>query len=219
MPLANDSALLIIDVQIDFCPGGSLEVPNGDAIIATVNALMPAFQTVVITQDWHPNDHQSFASNHTSREPFETIELNYGLQVLWPDHCVQGSHGAALHKRLNADKADLIIRKGCRHHIDSYSAFYENDRRTATGLSGYLRERQIHTLYLCGLATDFCVAYSAIDGCHEGFQVNVIDDACRAIDLDGSLAAAWEDMHRAGAQRVTSADVLAGAARSDRPIS
>ena len=196
--------LLVIDVQNDFCPGGALAVPDGDAVVPVINRLAGAFDHVLLTQDWHPAGHTSFASSHAGRQPFETIEVAYGAQTLWPDHCVQGSTGAAFHENLEALRAELIIRKGYDPAIDSYSAFYENDRTTATGLTGYLRTRGFERVFMAGLATDFCVAYSAIDAAREGFAVVVIEDACRAIDLDGSLAAAKTRMAEAGASLVAS---------------
>ena len=196
--------LLAIDVQNDFCPGGALAVPDGDAVVPVINRLAGAFDHVLLTQDWHPAGHTSFASSHAGRQPFETIEVAYGAQTLWPDHCVQGSTGAAFHENLEALRAELIIRKGYDPAIDSYSAFYENDRTTATGLTGYLRTRGFERVFMAGLATDFCVAYSAIDAAREGFAVVVIEDACRAIDLDGSLAAAKTRMAEAGASLVAS---------------
>lgn len=190
-------ALLVIDVQNDFCPGGALAVPGGDEIVPEINAMMGRFETVLLTQDWHPVDHSSFASRHDGKAPFELIEMPYGPQVLWPDHCVQGSGGAAFHPDLRTD-GDLILRKGFRAGIDSYSAFFENDRETPTGLDGYLRNRGIGTLTLVGLATDFCVHYSAVDAARLGYDVTVRMSACRAIDLDGSLAAAEAAMRGAG---------------------
>jgi nicotinamidase/pyrazinamidase len=201
---AKSTALIVIDPQNDFCPGGALAVRDGDAVVPAANRLMAAFRHVVLTQDWHPRDHFSFASAYAGKLPFETIEVSYGTQVLWPDHCVQGTSGAAFHPDLDPTRAELIIRKGFRRQIDSYSAFYENDRRTPTGLTGYLRERGLTHVYLCGLATDFCVACSAEDARHEGFWVTVIEDACRAIDLDGSLRRAMDAMRAAGADIVTS---------------
>ncbi len=194
---ANE-CLLVIDVQNDFCPGGALAVEGGDQVVESINALMDDFSAVVLTQDWHPANHSSFAASHPGRSPFEMIELDYGEQVLWPAHCVQGSPGAAFHAGLRAERADMIIRKGFRPAIDSYSAFFENDRTTPTGLDGYLKSRGLDTLTLVGLATDFCVAYSAIDAARLGYRVSVIESACRAIDMDGSLAAARDDMKRAG---------------------
>ena len=203
----DDAALVVVDVQNDFCPGGALEVPDGDAVVPAINRIAPRFAARILTQDWHPPGHGSFASSHAGRAPFETAELSYGEQVLWPDHCVQGTAGAAFHSGLATDGADLVLRKGFRPEIDSYSAFYENDRRTSTGLAGYLRVRGISRLFFVGLATDFCVAWSAIDGAREGFEAVVVEDACRAIDLDGSLAAAWEQMAAASVARVTTADL------------
>ena len=203
----EDAALVVVDVQNDFCPGGALEVPDGDAVVAVINAIAPRFPALVLTQDWHPPGHLSFASSHEGKAPFETTALPYGEQVLWPDHCVQGTHGAAFHRDLDTDGADLVLRKGFRRAIDSYSAFYENDRSTPTGLAGYLRSRGVSRLLFAGLATDFCVAYSAIDGAREGFEVAVIEDACRGIDLEGSLDAAWEQMAAANVARVPSPDL------------
>ena len=191
-------ALLVIDVQNDFCPGGALAVADGDAVVAPINALMAGFATIVLTQDWHPADHASFAANHPSAVPFSVTQMPYGPQVLWPTHCVQGSVGAAFHPELQSDAAHLVIRKGFRPSIDSYSAFFENDRITPTGLEGYLRSRGVTQLTLTGLATDYCVAYSALDAARLGFGVVVRLDACRAIDLDGSLAVALEQMRAAG---------------------
>ena len=203
----DDAALVVVDVQNDFCPGGALAVPDGDAVVAAINRIAPRFSARVLTQDWHPPGHRSFASSHPGRAPFETTELSYGEQVLWPDHCVQGTAGAAFHPDLVTDGADLVLRKGFRREIDSYSAFYENDRRTPTGLTGYLRTRGVSRLFFAGLATDFCVAYSAIDGAREGFETAVVEDGCRGIDLDGSLADAWARMAAAGVARVRAADL------------
>ncbi|MFD1343532.1 bifunctional nicotinamidase/pyrazinamidase [Litorisediminicola beolgyonensis] len=191
-------ALLVIDIQKDFCPGGALAVAGGDEIVAPVNALMQSAEAVILTQDWHPRDHSSFASQHDDKTPFETVEMPYGTQVLWPDHCVIGSDGAAFHPGLEVDRAELVIRKGFRRGIDSYSAFFENDHETPTGLDGYLRSRGIDTLTLVGLATDFCVGFSALDAARLGYRVTVRRDLCRAIDLDGSLAAAEAQMRDAG---------------------
>lgn len=185
-----DEALIVIDIQNDFCPGGALAVAEGDAIIPQVNALMEAFDCVVLTQDWHPADHSSFAANHPGAAAFSLIEMPYGPQVLWPVHCVQGGAGAEFHQDLRTDPAQLIVRKGFRAGIDSYSAFFENDHRTPTGLEGYLRARGITAVTLVGLATDFCVAYSALDAAKLGFSVTVLESACRAIDLNGSFAEA-----------------------------
>ncbi|HEY7238386.1 MAG TPA: bifunctional nicotinamidase/pyrazinamidase [Burkholderiales bacterium] len=195
------TCLVVVDVQNDFMPGGALAVAHGDEVVPLINRLAARFDSVVLTQDWHPRGHISFASSHPGRKPFETIELAYGTQVLWPDHCVQGTSGAVLHPDLNVTKAQLVIRKGHHAGIDSYSAFLEADRRTATGLAGYLRERKLEKLYICGLATDFCVAWTALDARAAGFDTTVVEDACRAIDLDGSLARAWDDMTVAGVKR------------------
>ncbi len=195
-------ALIVIDVQTDFCPGGALAVADGDAILPVVNRMIAQAGHVVLTQDWHPAGHSSFASSHAGKAPFETIALPYGEQTLWPDHCIQGTAGAAFHPALDWTKAELLIRKGFRPSIDSYSAFYENDHATPTGLAGYLRERDLTDLTLCGLATDYCVAYSALDAAREGFAVTVAMDACRAIDLNGSLATMTEKMKAAGVRLV-----------------
>ncbi|WP_299787129.1 bifunctional nicotinamidase/pyrazinamidase [uncultured Marivita sp.] len=192
------SALIVIDVQNDFCPGGALAVPEGDQIVSGINALMAEAEAVVLTQDWHPADHSSFASQHAGQEPYGMIEMPYGPQVLWPDHCVIGSEGAAFHEELDTDRAEMVIRKGFRRAIDSYSAFFENDHKTPTGLEGYLRARGITKLTMAGLATDFCVAFSAIDAAKLGFDVTVRMDLCRAIDLNGSLDKAKQDMAQAG---------------------
>ncbi|MCG7572511.1 bifunctional nicotinamidase/pyrazinamidase [Phaeobacter sp. CNT1-3] len=191
-------ALIVIDVQNDFCPGGALAVPEGNLIVPGINALMDQFQTVILTQDWHPAGHSSFASSHDGKAPMEVIDMPYGPQVLWPDHCVQGSEGAAFHADLNTTRADLIIRKGYNPAIDSYSAFFENDQTTPTGLEGYLRTRAITDLVMVGLATDFCVNFSAVDAAKLGFNVSVKQDLCHAIDFDGSLAAAQAGMQAAG---------------------
>ncbi|PWJ73581.1 nicotinamidase/pyrazinamidase [Pseudaminobacter salicylatoxidans] len=193
-----EEALIVIDVQNDFCPGGSLAVTEGDKIVPLINEMIAGFEHVVLTQDWHPANHSSFASQHPGKEPFGTIEMPYGPQTLWPDHCVQGSGGAAFHPALKWAKAELVIRKGFRRGIDSYSAFHENDRKTPTGLAGYLRERGIGKITLAGLATDFCVAYSALDAVSLGFDVTVRLDACRAIDLGGSLETMLGRMRDAG---------------------
>lgn len=191
-------ALLVIDVQNDFCPAGALAVEGADQIVAGINALMDSFVSVILTQDWHPAGHSSFATSHAGKSPYDMIEMPYGPQVLWPEHCVKGSEGAAFHAGLNVTRADLIIRKGFNPAIDSYSAFFENDHSTATGLDGYLRSRGITDLTLVGLATDFCVAYSAVDAAALGFSVTLRQELCRAIDLNGSLAKAVEDMRSAG---------------------
>ena len=203
----QQDVLLVIDVQNCFTPGGSLAVKDGDAIIPLVNRLAAGFPHVVLTQDWHTPGHISFASSHPGKKPFETTSLPYGTQVLWPDHCVQGTEGAALHKDLKIPHAELVIRKGYRQHVDSYSAFFEADGKTPTGLAGYLRERGLNQVFLVGLATDFCVAWSALDARKAGFQALVIEDACRGIDVGGSLAKAWQDMLGAGVKRVQSTDI------------
>lgn len=201
-------ALLIIDVQNDFCPGGALEVPNGDEVVPVINQLSEQFDVVLQTQDWHPPGHSSFASSHEGKEPFETIKMPYGEQVLWPDHCVQGSEGAEFHPDLETNRSQLIVRKGFRKEIDSYSAFFENDDSTTTGLTGYLRKRDIDTLYAVGLATDFCVKWSVVDGLQEGFNVNVVEDAVKGIDIEGSVDKAWSEMLNAGAEKVSSNELL-----------
>jgi nicotinamidase/pyrazinamidase len=203
----ESDVLLAVDVQNDFCPGGALAVARGDEIVPLVNRLGERFPHVVLTQDWHPPGHRSFASAHPGRHPFETIEVDYGAQTLWPDHCVEGTPGAAFHSGLWLPRAELIVRKGFHPAIDSYSALYENDRKTPTGLAGYLRERGFKRLFLAGLATDFCVQYSALDARRAGFAVVVIEDACRGIDLDGSLAAAYAAMAAAGVERIASAAI------------
>lgn len=201
-------ALLIIDVQNDFCPGGALEVPNGDEVVPIINRLTEYFTTIIQTQDWHPAGHSSFASAHQDRKPFEKIQMPYGEQTLWPDHCVQGSGGAEFHPDLHTVKTQLIVRKGFRRSIDSYSAFYENDNETPTGLAGYLRERDINTLYVAGLATDFCVKWSILDGLSEKFKLYVVEDAVKGIDIEGSVEQAWSEMEEAGARKITSEEIL-----------
>src|SRR5262252_2677090 len=198
-------ALIVVDVQNDFCPGGRLAVQKGDEIVPVVNDLAKRFENVVLTQDWHPAGHQSFANSHPGTKPCDSIKLSYGEQVLWPDHCLQGSEGAALHKDLAVPHAQLVVRKGWRRDVDSYSAFLEADRKSRTGLEGYLDERGIKRVFVCGLATDFCVAWTALDARKLGFDCVVVEDACRAIDMQGSLAAAWEKMQHAGVARVQSA--------------
>lgn len=193
-------ALIVIDVQNDFCPGGALAVTNGDQILPAVNRLIEDSEHVILTQDWHPPHHSSFASGHPGKQPFEMIDMAYGQQTLWPDHCVQGSHGADFHPALQWTRAQLVIRKGFRSGIDSYSAFYENDRKTPTGLVGYLRERGISSLTMVGLATDFCVAYSALDAVTHGFDVRLRLDACRGIDLNGSMQQMLDEMKSAGVE-------------------
>jgi nicotinamidase/pyrazinamidase len=206
MPKATD-VLVVADVQNSFVAGGSLAVPAGDEVVPIVNRLAARFANVVLTQDWHPPRHRSFASSHAGRRPFERVAMPYGEQVLWPDHCIQGSEGAQLHRGLAIDHAQLILRKGYHPGVDSYSAFVEADGTTRTGLAGYLRERGIDTCYVCGLATDFCVAWTAIDARRSGFRALVVEDACRAIDTEGSLEAAWKSMRDAGVERILSDDV------------
>ena len=202
MQIKPDDVLLIIDVQNDFCPGGALAVADGDAVVPVINRLAQRFDHVVLTQDWHPPGHSSFATSHAGSAPFETIAMPYGQQTLWPDHCVQSTAGAAFHPQLMTDKAELVIRKGFRAAIDSYSAFFENDRTTPTGLSGYLRERGLKRIFMVGLATDYCVNFSALDARRLGFDTVVVGSACRAIDLTGSLAAAQAAMAEAGVQAI-----------------
>lgn len=200
-------ALLVVDTQNDFCPGGALAVPEGDQVVPVINKLTQQFENVIHTQDWHPAGHQSFASSHNGKKPFDQIQMPYGPQVLWPDHCVQGSKGAEFHPGLDIKTSQLIIRKGFHREIDSYSAFYENDHKTVTGLAGYLRERGIETLYITGLAADFCVKWTALDACKENFKVHVVEDAVRGLDVDGSLAQAWREMKNAGALITTSGSI------------
>jgi nicotinamidase/pyrazinamidase len=202
MQIRDDDVLVIIDVQNDFCGGGALAVGDGDAVVPVVNRLAERFDHVVLTQDWHPPGHSSFATSHPGSAPFESIAMAYGQQTLWPDHCVQGTSGAAFHPQLITDRAELVIRKGFRSEIDSYSAFHENDRHTPTGLAGYLRERGLQRIFLAGLATDYCVYYSAVDARRLGFDTVVVEAGCRAIDLAGSLDAAWTAMTAAGVERV-----------------
>ena len=204
---SGTDVLLVIDVQNCFIPGGSLAVNGGDEIVPLINRLAPAFQHVIMTQDWHTPGHVSFASTHAGKKPFETIQLDYGTQVLWPDHCVQGTPGADLAPGLSITHAELIIRKGYRKHVDSYSAFLEADRKTPTGLAGYLRERGLKQVFLVGLATDFCVAWSALDARKAGFGAYVIEDATRGINANGSLPQAWKDMQGAGVKRIQSSDI------------
>src|ERR1700737_822747 len=202
MQIGHGDVLLVIDVQNDFCTGGALAVKDGDAVVPVINHLTERFGHVVLTQDWHPSGHSSFATSHPGSAPFDSIGMPYGQQTLWPDHCIQGTAGAAFHRQLATEKAELVIRKGFRTEIDSYSAFYENDRRTPTGLAGYLRERGLQRIFLAGLATDYCVYYSAVDARRLGFDTVLIEAGCRAIDLAGSLDAAWAGMATAGVQRV-----------------
>lgn len=197
-----EDALIVIDLQNDFCPGGALAVGGGDEIVPAVNRLIEQSPHVILTQDWHPAGHSSFASSHPGKAPFQTVAMPYGEQTLWPDHCVQGTPGADFHPALRWTTAELVIRKGFRREIDSYSAFFENDHRTPTGLAGYLRERGISRVSLCGLATDFCVAFSALDAVAQGFSTSVVLDACRGIDLNGSLAAMMKRMQDAGVRLI-----------------
>ncbi|WP_248741746.1 MULTISPECIES: bifunctional nicotinamidase/pyrazinamidase [unclassified Pseudomonas] len=208
MTISPRTALLVIDVQNDFIPGGQLAVPEGDRIVPLINRLAEQFKQVVIAQDWHPAGHASFASSHPGRQPYDVIQLPYGEQTLWPDHCIQGTHGADFHSGLNLPHAQLIIRKGCNPDIDSYSAFLEADRATTTGLTGYLKERGIDTVYMVGLALDFCVMFSALDARAAGFNTFVVLDACRAIDMNGSLASAIERMQVAGVGLIQSTELL-----------
>jgi nicotinamidase/pyrazinamidase len=207
-PRSGD-VLLVIDVQNDFCPGGSLAVPHGDEVVPVINRLAARFSCVVLTQDWHPRGHRSFASAHAGREPYDTVQLSYGPQVLWPDHCVQGTPGAELRADLRVPHAQLVLRKGCDPGIDSYSAFRENDRQTPTGLAGYLRERGLQRIFIAGLAFDFCARYSCEDARREGFETLVIEDACRGIDLDGSMAVARRALAALGVRRVYADDLQA----------
>ena len=203
----SHDALLVIDMQNCFSPGGSLAVKEGDQIVPLINQIAKAFRNVVLTQDWHTSDHVSFASQHPGKKPFEAVKLAYGTQVLWPDHCVQGTDGAAIVSGVNIPHAQLVIRKGFHRDVDSYSAFLEADRKTETGLAGYLKHRKINRVFVCGLATDYCVAWSAEDARKAGFQASVIEDASRGIDLNGSLAAAWKAMEKAGVKRIQSNDI------------
>ena len=203
-----EDVLVVVDMQYDFLPGGSLAVAGGDEIVPLINKLATRFTNVVLTQDWHPRDHVSFASQHKGKAPFETIELAYGTQVLWPDHCVWETRGAEISKDLNIPHAQLVIRKGYNRAIDSYSGFQEADRETLTGLAGYLNERDVGRLFVVGLATDFCVAWTALDGAAGGFDVAVIEDATRAIDSNGSLQKAWADLEEAGVTRAMSLELL-----------
>jgi nicotinamidase/pyrazinamidase len=209
MQITAQDVLIVVDVQNDFCPGGALAVADGDAVIGVIDRVAPKFEHIILTQDWHPAGHSSFASAHAGKQPFEQIELSYGTQTLWPDHCVQGTRGAEFHPTLNLHKAELILRKGFRPRIDSYSAFFENDHVTPTGLAGYLRERDLSRVFLAGLAYDFCVGYSALDARRLGVQAVVIRDACRAIDLNGSAAKMEAEFTLAGVTLTNSAEVLA----------
>src|SRR5580658_4275736 len=206
--ISTGAVLIVIDVQNDFCPGGALAVAGGDSVIEPILAITPRFEHIILTQDWHPAGHSSFASSHAGKKPFEQIELGYGAQTLWPDHCVQGSKGAEFHPALHLPQAELILRKGFRPHIDSYSAFFENDRTTATGLAGYLRERGLARVFLAGLAYDYCVGYSALDARRQGFEAIILRDACRAIDLNGSVAAIEAQFSQAGVKLIDSAELV-----------
>jgi nicotinamidase/pyrazinamidase len=208
--IGEQDVLLVVDIQNDFCPGGGLSVPRGDEVVPLVNSLAARFSHVVLTQDWHPRGHLSFASSHPSKKPYQTIEVAYGTQILWPDHCVQGTVGAAFREDLAIAHAELVLRKGYHREIDSYSAFYENDRRTPTGLAGYLRERGFTRVFLAGLAFDFCVRYSTEDAHREGFMAIVIEDACRGIDVDGSLAATRELFKSLGIRCISANAIEAG---------
>jgi nicotinamidase/pyrazinamidase len=201
--VGEDDVFLVVDIQNDFCPGGNLAVPRGDELIPVINRLAGLFAHVVLTQDWHPRGHLSFASSHPGRQPYHTIEVAYGTQVLWPDHCVQGTRGAAFHEDLDIPRAELVLRKGYHRDVDSYSAFYENDRTTHTGLAGYLRERGFRRVFLAGLAFDFCVRYSAEDAHREGFKAIVIEDGCRGIDVDCSIATTRELFRALGISCIT----------------
>jgi nicotinamidase/pyrazinamidase len=201
--------LLIVDLQNDFCEGGALEVPQGGSIVPVVNRLIGSFDAVIQTQDWHPAGHASFASSHARKNPYDITDMDYGTQVLWPDHCIQGSNGAAFHPDLKTNKSQVIIRKGFRPGIDSYSAFFENDHKTKTGLTGYLKTRGITDLYTTGLASDFCVKWSILDGIDEGFNMHIVEDAVKGIDLDGSLKAAWDEMKSKGVNVVQSDSIVA----------
>ena len=207
LTICDRDVLLVVDIQNDFCPAGRLAVPRGDEVVPLVNRLATRFEHVVLTQDWHPPGHLSFASTHPGRKPYDTIAVSYGPQILWPDHCVQGTPGAELRKDLQIAQAELVLRKGYHRDIDSYSTFYENDRKTCTGLAGYLRERGFTRVFLAGLAFDFCVRYSSEDAKHEGFEVVVIEDACRGIDVDGSMLATRHTFAAQGIQCV-SADAV-----------
>ncbi len=208
--IGDRDILLIVDIQNDFCPGGGLPVPHGDEVVALINRLAARFAHVVLTQDWHPRGHLSFASSHSGKAPHQTIEVAYGTQVLWPDHCVQGTSGAAFCEDLAVPHAELVLRKGYHREIDSYSAFYENDRKTRTGLAGYLHERGFRRVFLAGLAFDFCVRYSAEDAHREGFEAIVIEDACRGIDVDGSMAATRELFRAFGIRGISPNAIEAG---------
>jgi nicotinamidase/pyrazinamidase len=209
MKINSSDVLIVIDVQNDFCPGGALGVADGDAVIAPILRVAERFEHIVLTQDWHTPDHYSFASAHAGKKPFEQIELSYGMQTLWPEHCVQGTSGAEFHKELKLTRAELIVRKGFHRTIDSYSAFFENDHATATGLGGYLKERGFRRVFLAGLAYDFCVGYSVLDARRLGFEAVVLKDACRAIDLNGSAAEMEREFAKAGVEVVNTGEIAA----------
>jgi nicotinamidase/pyrazinamidase len=215
MKILQNDVLIVTDVQNDFCTGGTLAVPDGDAVIPVIHRVAPLFEHIILTQDWHSPQHMSFARAHPGKRPFEDIEAGYGTQTLWPDHCVQGTRGAEFHPDLDLPQAELILRKGFHPEIDSYSAFFENDRKTATGLCGYLRERGMRRVFLVGLAYDYCVGYSALDAQRHGFEAIVIRDACRAIDLNGSVAKIEAEFARAGVSIVSSDEIRDAAAQAD----
>ena len=206
--ITDRDVLLVVDVQNDFCPGGNLAVPHGDEVVPVVNQLAARFAHVILTQDWHPRGHLSFASSHQDKQPFDTIEVAYGEQVLWPDHCVQGTPGAEFRKDLDVPHAELVLRKGYHRAIDSYSAFYENDKKTHTGLAGYLRERGLNRVFVAGLAFDFCVRFSCEDACREGFEAIVVEDACRGINLAGSMEETRRALAKLGVNSILSDSLL-----------
>lgn len=208
MHIDAGDVLIVIDVQNDFCPGGALAVPRGDEVIAPIHRIAPRFEHIILTQDWHPADHISFASSHPGKKPYDSIELDYGAQTLWPPHCVQGSHGAEFHPALNLPQAELILRKGFRPQVDSYSAFFENDHETSTGLGDYLRDYGLKRVFLAGLAYDYCVGYSALDARRLGLPVFVLHDACRAIDLNGSVAAIETEFAKTGVAVIDTAKLI-----------
>ena len=208
MRMAAPDVLVVIDVQNDFCPGGALAVPDGDQVIEPIRRIAPRFAHILLTQDWHPPEHTSFAAAHGGKQPFESVELAYGTQTLWPPHCMQGSRGAEFHPALKLPQAELILRKGFRPHIDSYSAFFENDHTTSTGLAGYLRERKLSRIFFAGLAYDFCVGFSALDARRLGFEAIILRDACRAIDLEDSVKKIEAEFAQAGVKRIESGELL-----------
>ncbi|HEB72323.1 MAG TPA: bifunctional nicotinamidase/pyrazinamidase [Nitrospirae bacterium] len=209
LQVTDTDLLAVVDIQNDFLPGGALAVPEGDDVIPAINRITCIFPHIILTQDWHPENHSSFASSNAGKKPYDTVATEYGEQVLWPDHCVQGTHGAKFHKDLHIPGAQLIIRKGFHKEIDSYSAFVENDRKTPTGLGGYIRERGFKRIFITGLATDFCVQYTALNAIGQGFKAFVIEDACRGIDIGNSLDDAWRNMERAGVTRIAESDLAA----------